>query len=231
MTTRRIRLRPLVSVGVVALGVIAVVLIVRLAPTSAETRTASSTPGTVSSDGIIDPATADKPALIDPAKYQFPVLFTTAQWKSRLTPDQFFILRDKGTEPPFSGKYFQNHQDGTYYSAATGQPLFSSKDKFDSGTGWPSFTKPIDSSAVVLTVDDSDFMPRIEVEDSLSGSHLGHVFDDGPPPTGKRYCMDSAALIFVPAGGTPPKMVAPNNPKAELEGSISGAPTGSAGSR
>jgi peptide-methionine (R)-S-oxide reductase len=152
--------------------------------------------------------------MINPARHQFPVVFSTAQWKARLDSDQFFILRDKGTEPSFSGKYDQNHQSGIYYSAATGQPLFSSKDKFDSGTGWPSFTRPIDPTAVLLTEDNSGFMHRIEVEDSLSGSHLGHVFNDGPPPTGKRYCIDSAALIFVPTGGVPPKIAKPNNPKA-----------------
>ncbi len=144
--------------------------------------------------------------------YRFPVVLTPAQWKARLTAGQYFILREQGTEPPFTGKYWNNHATGIYYSAATGQPLFSSADKFDSGTGWPSFTRPITPSAVLLREDDSLGMQRTEVVDSLSGSHLGHVFDDGPPPTGKRYCMDSDAMIFVPTGGTPPELLSASAP-------------------
>jgi peptide-methionine (R)-S-oxide reductase len=194
-------------VGVVAIGI----LLLHPAPSHADTY---STPAAQHPGGIVRAATASEPATIDPSHYQFPVVLTTAQWKQRLSSDQFYILREKGTEPPFSGKYDHNHASGIYYSAATGQPLFSSKDKFDSGTGWPSFTRPINPKAVVLAVDNSDFMHRIEVEDSLSGSHLGHVFDDGPPPTGKRYCIDSAALIFIPTGGAPPQELHPNNPAA-----------------
>ncbi len=141
--------------------------------------------------------------------YRFPIVLSDREWRSRLSGEQYEILREQGTEPPFTGAYWNNHRSGTYYSAATGQPLFSSKDKFDSGTGWPSFTKPIDPGAVDLREDDSFFMSRTEVVDSLSGSHLGHVFDDGPPPTGKRYCIDSAALVFVPDGGVPPAELRP----------------------
>lgn len=229
MNIRSIRSRPVITLGVVAAVVIAGVLLLRLVPTSAETRTSGTAAKTGNAQGIITPATASKPALINRSKYQFPVVLSTAQWKKRLSSNQFFILRQQGTEPPFSGKYDHNHRSGIYYSAATGQPLFSSKDKFDSGTGWPSFTKPISPNAVLLTVDNSHFMHRIEVEDSLSGSHLGHVFNDGPPPTGKRYCIDSAALIFVPTGGTPPKVLKPNNPKAALTagGANNSAGTGS----
>jgi methionine-R-sulfoxide reductase len=117
------------------------------------------------------------------------------------------VLREKGTEVPFSGDLLDVHEEGVFYSAATGQPLFSSKDKFDSGTGWPSFTAPIDRNAVILREDPSWGMRRIEVLDSSSGSHLGHVFDDGPPPAGLRYCINSASLLFVPKGEEPPQLV------------------------
>jgi methionine-R-sulfoxide reductase len=140
-------------------------------------------------------------------EHQFTVTLDDKEWRTRLKPDQYYVLRQRGTERPFTGEYDKNIREGVYYSAATGQPLFSSTSKYDSGTGWPSFYEPISPDAVLYRVDHDIGMPRIEIIDSLSGSHLGHVFEDGPAPTGLRYCMNSVSLIFVPKGDTPPPIL------------------------
>jgi methionine-R-sulfoxide reductase len=150
-----------------------------------------------------------RPIHNEKADLRFPVSLSRDEWRERLEQARFHILREQGTERAFTGELNANKKAGVYYSAATGQPLFHSDDKFDSGTGWPSFTKPIAPNAVTYRVDKSLFSRRIEVMDSLSGSHLGHVFPDGPKPTGERYCMNSAALLFVPDGEAPPAMLVP----------------------
>lgn len=123
----------------------------------------------------------------------------TADALSRLTPMQYRVTQQDGTEPAFRNEYWNHHEPGIYVDVVSGQPLFSSLDKFDSGTGWPSFTQPIDADAVSTHVDRSLFMKRIEVRSTGADSHLGHVFDDGPRDRGGlRYCMNSAALRFVP---------------------------------
>jgi len=115
-----------------------------------------------------------------------------------LTPEQYRIVRENGTETPFHNAFWDHHAEGLYVDVVSGEPLFSSRDKFDSGTGWPSFTRPLDSGAVVERSDTSGGMTRIEVRSAQANSHLGHLFDDGPAPTGRRYCINSAALRFVP---------------------------------
>jgi peptide-methionine (R)-S-oxide reductase len=126
---------------------------------------------------------------------------TDAEWREQLTPDQYQVLRRKGTEPPFTGKYVHSKEDGVYRCGACGAELFSSKDKFDSGTGWPSFTETTTNANVRLEEDRSLFMRRTEVLCGTCGSHLGHVFDDGPQPTGQRFCINSCALELDPSTG------------------------------
>jgi peptide methionine sulfoxide reductase msrA/msrB len=118
--------------------------------------------------------------------------------RSRLTPLQYKVTQENGTEPAFHNEYWDNHREGIYVDIVSGEPLFSSIDKYDSGTGWPSFTKPLDPGNIIKKQDRSLFMTRTEIRSKKAGSHLGHVFNDGPAPTGLRYCMNSAALRFIP---------------------------------
>ena len=117
-----------------------------------------------------------------------------ADWRRELTPQQYRVLREKGTEPPFTGKYWNEHADGVYRCAACGNELFDASTKFESGSGWPSFYQPIEGERVATEDDRSLFMRRTEVHCARCGGHLGHVFDDGPQPTGLRYCINSASL-------------------------------------
>ena len=131
---------------------------------------------------------------------------TDEEWRQELSPEQYEVLRRSGTERPFSGKYVHNHDDGTYRCAGCGAVLFSSGTKFDSGSGWPSFYKPEDEENVERRTDSSHGMTRTEVLCKKCGGHLGHVFDDGPNPTGLRYCINSLSLDFEPGteqGGEP----------------------------
>lgn len=135
-------------------------------------------------------------AVIDMAKTK--VKRTDAEWKKLLTSEQYRVARQQGTEPPFRNAYWNSHDDGVYFSVCSDTPLFDSRDKFESGTGWPSFTKPIEPAFVGEAHDSSHGMIRVEVHCTVDGAHLGHVFPDGPAPTGLRYCINSASLRFMP---------------------------------
>lgn len=142
-----------------------------------------------------------------PGSPRWKVNFTPEQWRQRLTPEQFHVLRHEGTEPPFEGACLTIKEPGTYVCAGCHNILFRSTTKFDSGTGWPSFFEPVAPEHIESSIDTRLFVPRTEVHCARCGGHLGHVFEDGPPPTHLRYCMNSAALIFIPEGQPLPDLV------------------------
>jgi peptide methionine sulfoxide reductase msrA/msrB len=175
-------------------------LTVLLASLCACSRLSGAPPQPIDSKGDSRPADADRAPkenhAVSTKTYSKPSL---AELKSRLTPLQFKVTQEDATEPAFDNQYWDNHEAGIYVDVATGEPLFSSRDKFDSGTGWPSFARPIEEGRVVEKSDRTYGMLRTEVRSKGGDSHLGHVFDDGPAPTGLRYCINSASIRFVPA--------------------------------
>ena len=148
--------------------------------------------------GIAAKSVGIMPVLAKEPGRMFQVTKTDEEWRQTLTPEQYRVLRQEGTERPFANKYNANKDTGAYHCAGCDLPVFSSEAKYDSETGWPSFWKPIADSAIGTKTDWHLFHPRTEVHCARCGGHLGHVFDDGPPPTGLRYCINSAALNFVP---------------------------------
>ncbi len=141
---------------------------------------------------------AGEPGAVRPSQGPERVELSDAEWRERLSPEQYKVLRRGGTEPAFSGRYADVHDDGAYHCAACGAELFDAAAKFESGTGWPSFTEPMVADSVELITDSTHGMVRTEVRCRRCGSHLGHVFDDGPRPAGQRYCMNSVSLDLKP---------------------------------
>lgn len=155
------------------------------------------------------------------------VVKTDAEWAKLLTNEQFMVTRRKATEPAFSGKYATTHAKGTFDCVCCGAALFSSQAKFDSGTGWPSFWRPIDPKRIEVEIDNSAGVPREEVLCRDCGAHLGHVFDDGPPPTNLRFCINSASLKLVPAGATATKKTTKGSAKSKTKDKSSDSKTDS----
>lgn len=162
-----------------------------------ENKTSASAPVACKIDGGKSACGLPSQAIIDMTAAK--VKHTDAEWRQMLTPQQFRVARQQGTEPPFQNAYWNSHEDGVYFSVCSDTPLFDSRDKFESGTGWPSFTRPIEPSFVGETRDVSHGMVRVEVSCAVDGGHLGHVFEDGPAPTGLRYCINFGLFTFYAA--------------------------------
>lgn len=157
---------------------------------------------------VVTPTINTIEVTLTPPEHRFPIRRSEEEWRRVIGDDfSYYVLREEGTERAFRNPLFDEKRTGIYYSRATGQPLFSSEHKYKSGTGWPSFWRPLTLESISYHLDRGLFGARVEVVDSSSGSHLGHLFRDGPAPTGLRYCLNSAALIFVPEGTEPPAIV------------------------
>ena len=179
-----------IAVGIAAVGFVALTLSSRSAA-----RTANDTPRqpVLLTDAQLD-TTLTQATQVKKMDYKKP---SDEELKKRLTPEQYYVTQKSGTEYAFKNEYWDNHADGIYVDIVSGEPLFSSTDKFESGTGWPSFTKPLEPSNIKKQSDRTLGMERDEIRSEHANSHLGHVFDDGPPPTGQRYCLNSESLTFV----------------------------------